>query len=286
MVLTGRGNVSGRPYYSGNVRCQAQFLREWVKDPVTKKMVRDSPTKARRHLMRARAQAGFGWKRWSKKWLYEKLRLYHDYRLHRPWSTSESAASRHSLINLARKQTAKPIAGNRHDGFEAAGTGNRLPVRIMRHSQRKRGATARPNLRSAAPVLDPTRFPFSNYASAVCTARQTSIRERSTAPAVFEIDLFMQSTSPAFSENWSVLARRAASHPRLEKWAPRRCCSRSLWEAWASLAWLGLQAVVASVSTAAALAPEELKRVPAKSAVLGAESPLFGSGRQLALEEP
>jgi hypothetical protein len=47
MVLTGRGNVSGRPYYSGNLRCQAQFrrdLREWVKDPVTKKMVRDSPT--------------------------------------------------------------------------------------------------------------------------------------------------------------------------------------------------------------------------------------------------
>jgi hypothetical protein len=47
MVLTGRGNASGRPSYSGNLRCQAQFrcdLREWVKDPVTKKMVRDSPT--------------------------------------------------------------------------------------------------------------------------------------------------------------------------------------------------------------------------------------------------
>ena len=55
------------------------------------------------------------------------------------------------------KQTGKPIAGNRHDGFDAAGAGNQLTVRLMRHSQRKRGATARLNLRSAAPVLDPTR---------------------------------------------------------------------------------------------------------------------------------
>jgi hypothetical protein len=35
-------------------------------------------------------------------------------------------------------------------------TGNRLTVRILRHSQRKRGAPARPNLRSTAPVFDPT----------------------------------------------------------------------------------------------------------------------------------
>jgi len=46
---------------------------------------------------------------------------------------------------------------NRHDGFEVAETGNRLTVRILRHSQRKPGAPARPNLRSTAPVFDPTR---------------------------------------------------------------------------------------------------------------------------------
>ena len=37
-----------------------------------------------------------------------------------------------------------------------AGAGNGLTVRIVRHSQRKRGATDRLNLRSTAPVLDPT----------------------------------------------------------------------------------------------------------------------------------
>src|SRR6266851_10355715 len=62
--------------------------------------------------------------------------------------TPESAASRSCLTNLDAKPTGKPIAGNRHDGFEVAETGNRLTVRILRHSQRKRGAPARPNLRS------------------------------------------------------------------------------------------------------------------------------------------
>src|SRR6516162_2082294 len=40
----------------------------------------------RGHLMRARERTGLGWKRWSRPWLYEKLGLYNDYRLHRPWS--------------------------------------------------------------------------------------------------------------------------------------------------------------------------------------------------------
>ncbi len=50
------------------------FVRDWVEK------------KVRRHLMRARERGGFGWKRWSKEWLYGKLGLYHDYRLRRPWS--------------------------------------------------------------------------------------------------------------------------------------------------------------------------------------------------------
>ena len=43
-----------------------------------------------------------------------------------------------------------------HAGFDVAGAGNRLTVRLVRHSQRKRGEIDRPNLRSMAPVLDPT----------------------------------------------------------------------------------------------------------------------------------
>jgi RNA-directed DNA polymerase len=39
--------------------------------------------KIRRHLMRARQRKGFGWKRWSSKWLYETLGLFHEYRVQR-----------------------------------------------------------------------------------------------------------------------------------------------------------------------------------------------------------
>src|ERR1700758_4797302 len=59
-------------------------------------------------------------------------------------------------INLEMKLTGKPSAGNPHAGFDVAGAGNQFTVRLVRHSQRKRGATDRPDLRSAAPVLDPT----------------------------------------------------------------------------------------------------------------------------------
>ena len=43
----------------------------YVKDWVEKKI--------RRHLMSARKRRGFGWKRWSRGWLYETLGLYNDY---------------------------------------------------------------------------------------------------------------------------------------------------------------------------------------------------------------
>jgi len=69
---------------------------------------------------------------------------------------SADASAAHSHITLDVKQAGKPIAGNRHDGFDAAGTGTQLPGRLVRHSQRKRRATARLTLRSMAPVLDPT----------------------------------------------------------------------------------------------------------------------------------
>ena len=38
----------------------------------------------RRHLMRARGRQGFGWDRWSRGWLYDRLGLFNDYRVRRP----------------------------------------------------------------------------------------------------------------------------------------------------------------------------------------------------------
>jgi RNA-directed DNA polymerase len=48
------------------------FIKDWVEK------------KVRRHLMRARNRKGFGWKRWSRRWLYDTLRLFHNYRVSRP----------------------------------------------------------------------------------------------------------------------------------------------------------------------------------------------------------
>jgi hypothetical protein len=59
-------------------------------------------------------------------------------------------------ITLDAKQTGTRSAGNPHAACDEAGTGNGFTVRILRHSQRKRGETDRLDLRNAAPVLDPT----------------------------------------------------------------------------------------------------------------------------------
>lgn len=50
-------------------------------------------------------------------------------------------------INLEMKQAGKPSAGNPHAGFDVARAENRLTVWLVRHSQRKRGAMDRPDLR-------------------------------------------------------------------------------------------------------------------------------------------
>jgi len=48
------------------------FVKDWVEK------------KIRRHLMRARGRQGFGWDRWSRRWLYDRLGLFNDYRVRRP----------------------------------------------------------------------------------------------------------------------------------------------------------------------------------------------------------
>jgi len=50
------------------------FIKLWVEK------------KVRRHLMRARGQRGFGWKRWSTEWLHDKLGIFSDYRVSRQWA--------------------------------------------------------------------------------------------------------------------------------------------------------------------------------------------------------
>ena len=47
------------------------FIQDWIEK------------KIRRHMMRARNRQGFGWKRWSREWLYAVLGLFNGYRVRR-----------------------------------------------------------------------------------------------------------------------------------------------------------------------------------------------------------
>ena len=58
------------------------FIRDWVEK------------KIRRHLARACQRQGFGWKRWSREWLYETLGLFNEYRVSYQPSFSKVAPAR------------------------------------------------------------------------------------------------------------------------------------------------------------------------------------------------
>lgn len=61
-------------------RCFA-FIRDWVEK------------KIRRHLARSGKRRGFGWKRWSKPWLYDTLGLFNQYRVSHPTTLGKAASA-------------------------------------------------------------------------------------------------------------------------------------------------------------------------------------------------
>jgi hypothetical protein len=96
-------------------------------------------------------------------------------------ATPESAPSPIGHITLEAKQAGKRSAGNPHATFEEAGAGNGITVRLVRHSQRKRGATDRPDLRVTAPVLDPTCV----QRRLACSAGDSPVRVRARDPVAW-----------------------------------------------------------------------------------------------------
>jgi len=54
--------------FGNSSRCFA-YVRQWVEK------------KVRRHLARSSKRQGFGWKRWSRRWLYDTLGLFDAYRV-------------------------------------------------------------------------------------------------------------------------------------------------------------------------------------------------------------
>jgi RNA-directed DNA polymerase len=70
-------------YFSlGNSSRCFSLIRNWVEQ------------KMRRHLARARLRQGFGWKRWSRRWLYESLGLFDEYRVTYFRSSAKAAPAR------------------------------------------------------------------------------------------------------------------------------------------------------------------------------------------------
>jgi len=56
------------------------FIKDWVEK------------KIRRHMGRSRNRQGFGWERWSRRWLYEDLKLFNGYRVRRTAAPKASPA--------------------------------------------------------------------------------------------------------------------------------------------------------------------------------------------------
>src|SRR5262249_7546085 len=59
-------------------------------------------------------------------------------------------------VTLEAKRPGERSAGKPPAPFDVAGVGDGLTAGLMRHSQKKWGATDRPSLRGTAPALDPT----------------------------------------------------------------------------------------------------------------------------------
>ena len=62
-------NGGARASWIGNSSRCFGYIKDWAEK------------KIRRHLMHVKNRRGFGWKRWSRAWLYETLGLFHDYRV-------------------------------------------------------------------------------------------------------------------------------------------------------------------------------------------------------------
>ena len=56
-----------RYFAIGNSSSCFAYVRRWVEK------------KVRRHIMRARKRSGFGWRKWSMKWVYDQLSLFDEY---------------------------------------------------------------------------------------------------------------------------------------------------------------------------------------------------------------
>src|SRR5215467_4686365 len=98
------------------------------------------------------------------------------------------------LITLDVNCAGARSAGNPLATCDVAGAGNPLTVRIVRHSQRKRGATDRPNLRSKGASPRPYRdfrlikYPFDVACRTMMILQRSQLLHRSSGPNQKELE--------------------------------------------------------------------------------------------------
>src|SRR5437762_12164949 len=90
----------------------------------------------------------------------------------------ESCPSTIGHITLGTKQTGAPSAGNPHAGCDVAGAGNGFTVWLLRHSQRKRGETDRPDLRKHRASPRPDRAVSTDSNGEHATGACAGLREK------------------------------------------------------------------------------------------------------------
>ena len=163
--ITGRGHRRPRLYrgamltlsslgfkYPGGVGAEPP-IKDWVEK------------KVRRHLARAQQRKGFGWERWSRRWLYDTLggtsgaEIAQVTDIEMPEVPSravqglssatrqaESRPGRIGPITLDMKQMGERSAGNPHAAFDVAGAGNVARSKCWDTRRRKGETTGNPNL--------------------------------------------------------------------------------------------------------------------------------------------
>lgn len=90
----------------GNSSRDFRYVRDWT------------ALKVRRHMMRAKGRKGFGWKRWSTRWLYEVLGLYRDYTI-RYYRESQPSDRSHNPWRRSGQES--PVRENRTPGSNGRG---------------------------------------------------------------------------------------------------------------------------------------------------------------------
>src|SRR5262249_53684657 len=133
------------------------FIRSWVEK------------KIRRHLARACQRQGFGWKRWSREWIYETLGLF----LRIPSVLFQSIFRKRShwigLITLDPKCAGARSAGNPHARCEGGGAGNEPRKLLTGHEGGNAGYSQGVSYGPVAPALDPTSGTICHFSGAADT---------------------------------------------------------------------------------------------------------------------